>query len=202
MRIYTYINARSNECKLRHVKWMQVTTILQFYQKMSFCVVNFMISPFQFEIDFLLNSLPNVRLDQDLSRLFNPGRRQVEREIGRELVKSDRGRSFQGFMSDRHVRQADGKIQGYLAHRKWPPPRTLQQDYVQGHMVARRSGGVSYKWGTPIAHLWRIPSGQTHILGEVCTARSQSGIRSSFQLPWCIPQVVGFQRAAIQIKDL
>ena len=43
-------------------------------------------------------------------------------------------------------------LQGYLAHQKQPPPRTLQQDYVWGHMVALGGGGVSYERGTPVPH--------------------------------------------------
>ena len=27
------------------------------------------------------------------------------------------------------------RVQGYLARKKHPPPRTLQQDHAQGHMV-------------------------------------------------------------------
>ena len=33
-------------------------------------------------------------------------------------------------------------LQGYIADAKQTPPRTLQQDYVQGHMVALGRGGV------------------------------------------------------------
>ena len=32
-------------------------------------------------------------------------------------------------------------VQWYLAHTKQPPPRTLQQDYVQGHMVTLKEEG-------------------------------------------------------------
>ena len=31
-------------------------------------------------------------------------------------------------------------IQGYLAHKNHPPPRTLQKDYTQGHMVVLGGG--------------------------------------------------------------
>ena len=41
-------------------------------------------------------------------------------------------------------------LQGYLAHKKQQPPRTLQKDYAQGHMVALRWGAVSYERGTPV----------------------------------------------------
>jgi hypothetical protein len=47
---------------------------------------------------------------------------------------------------------APSKIrQGYLAHKKQPPPRTLQKDCVWGPMVAPGRGGVSYERGTPVA---------------------------------------------------
>ena len=36
------------------------------------------------------------------------------------------------------------EVQGYLAHKKHPPPRTLQYDYVYGPLLALRRGGVSY----------------------------------------------------------
>ena len=32
------------------------------------------------------------------------------------------------------------RLQGYLAHKKQNPPRTLQQDYISGHMVALGEG--------------------------------------------------------------
>ena len=41
-------------------------------------------------------------------------------------------------------------IQGYLAHKKQRPPRTLQQEYAQGPMVVLRGGAVSYQRGTPV----------------------------------------------------
>ena len=36
-------------------------------------------------------------------------------------------------------------LQGYFAHKKMPPPRTLHQDYAYGHMVAPGWGAFSYK---------------------------------------------------------
>ena len=41
-------------------------------------------------------------------------------------------------------------VQGYLAHKKRPPPRTLQHDYTQGPMVALGEVAVSYERGTPV----------------------------------------------------
>ena len=47
-------------------------------------------------------------------------------------------------------------IQGYLAHKKQPPLRTLQQDYAQGPMVVLGGVAVSYERGTPVGpvDLW------------------------------------------------
>ena len=36
-------------------------------------------------------------------------------------------------------------VQGYLAHKKHPPPRALQEDYTQGAVVALGGFGVSYE---------------------------------------------------------
>ena len=41
-------------------------------------------------------------------------------------------------------------LQGYLAHKKQRPPKTLQQDYDQGPMEALWGGGVFYERGTHI----------------------------------------------------
>ena len=41
-------------------------------------------------------------------------------------------------------------VQGYLAHKKPHPPRTLQKDYAQGLMVALRRGAVSDERGAPV----------------------------------------------------
>jgi hypothetical protein len=42
------------------------------------------------------------------------------------------------------------KVPGSLAHKKYPPPRTLQQDFTRGHMVVSGGGAVSYERGTPV----------------------------------------------------
>ena len=42
------------------------------------------------------------------------------------------------------------RLQGYLAHKKERPPRTLQQDYVWGPTVVQGGGAVSYERGTPV----------------------------------------------------
>ena len=42
-------------------------------------------------------------------------------------------------------------LQGYLAHKKLPTPRTLQWDHAYGHMVTLGGGGaVSDERGTPV----------------------------------------------------
>ena len=41
-------------------------------------------------------------------------------------------------------------VQGYRAHKKDPPPRSLQQDCTLGPMVALGGGAVSYERGTPV----------------------------------------------------
>ena len=43
-----------------------------------------------------------------------------------------------------------GEVQGYLAHKKPRPLRTLQKDYAQGPMEVLRGGAVSYERGTPV----------------------------------------------------
>jgi len=40
-------------------------------------------------------------------------------------------------------------MQGYLAHKKQRPSRTLQQEYAVGPMVVLWGGAVSYERGTP-----------------------------------------------------
>ena len=42
-------------------------------------------------------------------------------------------------------------VQGYLAHKKHPPPRTLQWGCAQGPMVALGRGGGPCERGTPVA---------------------------------------------------
>ena len=42
-------------------------------------------------------------------------------------------------------------VQGYLAHKKPPPPRTLQQDHAYGSMGVLGGWAFSYGRGTPHA---------------------------------------------------
>ena len=49
----------------------------------------------------------------------------------------------------------DERVQGYLAHTKQRPPRTLQSDHALGPMVALGGGAVSYERGTPV-HAHRL----------------------------------------------
>ena len=57
------------------------------------------------------------------------------------------------------MREATG-LQGYLAHQKHLPPRTLQQDYPSGPRVVLGGGAVSYERGTPL--------GEPLVLDETC----------------------------------
>ena len=41
-------------------------------------------------------------------------------------------------------------VQGYLAHKTQRPPRTLQYDYAQGHMVNRLPQRLLYRGTSPI----------------------------------------------------
>ena len=41
-------------------------------------------------------------------------------------------------------------LQGYFAHKKQPPPRTLQQAYAYGPMAVLGRGVVSYERGNPV----------------------------------------------------
>ena len=47
-------------------------------------------------------------------------------------------------------------LQGYLAHKKHPPPGILQQDYTLGHMVVVGGGALFYERGTPVAPALRF----------------------------------------------
>jgi hypothetical protein len=42
------------------------------------------------------------------------------------------------------------ELQEYLAHKKQPPPSTLQWDYAQDPLVVLGGGAVSYERGTPV----------------------------------------------------
>ena len=50
------------------------------------------------------------------------------------------------------------RIQGCLAHKKHPPPRTLQEDYTQGVMVVLGGGAASYERGTPVRQCSELAS--------------------------------------------
>ena len=49
------------------------------------------------------------------------------------------------------VKPAADELQGYLAHKKQRPPRTLQKDVAWDPMVVLGWGAVSYERGTPAA---------------------------------------------------
>ena len=45
---------------------------------------------------------------------------------------------------------SEAELQGYLAHKKLPPPRTLQWAYAQGPTVVLGKGAVSYGRGNSV----------------------------------------------------
>ena len=55
---------------------------------------------------------------------------------------------------------AGALVQGYLAHKKPPPPRTLQQGFAQGPMPVLGGGAVSYERGTPSETGISLPNNQ------------------------------------------
>ena len=65
----------------------------------------------------------------------------------------------------------------YLAHKKQSLPRTLQQDHVSGHMVARWRVGVCYERGTPV--LLRETPPETHDAGP---CRGEEGEDGRFRI--------------------
>ena len=54
-----------------------------------------------------------------------------------------------GLLSLRALSTTTSLIQGYLAHKKPPHPRTLQQAYACGLKVVQGLAAVSYERGTP-----------------------------------------------------
>jgi hypothetical protein len=51
---------------------------------------------------------------------------------------------------DHVTHRAGHTLQGYLAHKKQHPPRTLQEDYAEGPMVVLGGGAASYKRGNVV----------------------------------------------------
>jgi len=47
-------------------------------------------------------------------------------------------------------------LQGHLAQKKEPPPRSLQWDYVWGPVVALGEGGGSYERGIPVVQAFEV----------------------------------------------
>ena len=60
----------------------------------------------------------------------------------------------------RHARCLD--IQGHLAHKKTPPPSTLQKACSQGPVMVPRGGAFSYERGTPVHVLHVLEDVDTH----------------------------------------
>jgi len=52
--------------------------------------------------------------------------------------------------------KVDGCVQGYLAHKKPHPPRTLQQDYAYGPTAVLGVGAFSYGRGTPVPRIQHV----------------------------------------------
>jgi hypothetical protein len=50
-----------------------------------------------------------------------------------------------------HLQNEPASLQGYLAHKQHPPPRTLQQDYLGSYGGPKGGGAVSYERVTPVA---------------------------------------------------
>ena len=51
----------------------------------------------------------------------------------------------------RRGRGLTSEVQGYLAHKKQPPPRSLQEDRAEGPMGILGGWAFSYERGTPVA---------------------------------------------------
>ena len=58
-------------------------------------------------------------------------------------------------------------VQGYLAHKKPRPLRTLQKDYAKGPMVVLGGGAVSYVRGTPVCVWGHIPVYDSRVTSRV-----------------------------------
>ena len=54
------------------------------------------------------------------------------------------------FCRDLGPPRIDAALQGYLAHKKPFPPRTILQAYAQGPIVFVGWGAVFHEWGNPV----------------------------------------------------
>ena len=65
-------------------------------------------------------------------------------------------------------------MQGYLAHKKQRPARTLQKENAQGPMVVVGGGVVSYERGTPVTpnHAMRSAGAPSSVVGPALLLRS------------------------------
>jgi len=79
--------------------------------------------------------------------------------------------SFGLLMCQRHLIMCH--IQGNLAHKKQPPPRTLQWDFAQGPMEVLEEGAVSFERGTPV---------------EVCSPYVESRLLRPIVGPYTLPR--------------
>jgi hypothetical protein len=82
-------------------------------------------------------------------------------------------------------RQGRVPLQGYLAHKKPPPPRTLQQAYAYGPVVVLGGGLVSYERGTPavVTKLSGPPATSLRDVGAVDRVRALHLDREGKHLP-------------------
>ena len=70
-------------------------------------------------------------------------------------------------------------LQGYLAHKKQPPRRTLHSHHVWGPMVALGKGGVSCERGTSVA-------ARSHPEGHPCPDRWAEWLAHQNELQGCL----------------
>jgi len=80
-------------------------------------------------------------------------------------------------------------LQGYLAHKKLPPPRTLQEAHTQGPAVVLLGGAVSCGRSTPVG-TQKGHYGQNPSKGELInykTSITASYYNLWFDSPWTMP---------------
>ena len=72
---------------------------------------------------------------------------------------------------------------------------------VRIHFIIEMIGWTGLGAGTCHSFLWGTSHPPSNTLGTYGTCRNTRSNRL-FQMPWCVPQVTGFRRAAVQINDL
>jgi len=91
---------------------------------------------------------PSVLRSESQNPVFVSNDSALELDVGVEIRVQD----LQG------TAVSESALQRYLAEKRPRPPRSLQQDYVQGHMADLRRGGVSHQPGTPVVQTGSPPS--------------------------------------------